>query len=80
MTNIYFLDCPYSEKDRAKSLGARWDGSERKWFVPEEKFPDIHKFNRWRPGGKVYLNCPFEEKDQAKWQGLNGIRMSSAGL
>ena len=29
------LDCPFSEKDRAKSLGARWDALKSKWYVPE---------------------------------------------
>ena len=25
------LDCPFSDKDLAKSLGARWDGKKKKW-------------------------------------------------
>ncbi|RKZ52053.1 MAG: DNA primase, partial [Candidatus Parabeggiatoa sp. nov. 3] len=29
-----FLDCPYSEKDEAKKLGAKFDWAEKKWFIP----------------------------------------------
>ncbi len=27
------LNCPYSEKDEAKRLGARWDGEKRVWYA-----------------------------------------------
>lgn len=39
------LQCPYSEKDQAKALGARWDGDKRVWYIvdPEELKP----FERW---------------------------------
>jgi hypothetical protein len=29
-----WLDVPYSEKDQAKALGARWDASARRWYAP----------------------------------------------
>lgn len=29
------LQVPYSEKDLAKSLGARWDVSMTSWYVPD---------------------------------------------
>ena len=32
--NTFYLNCPYSEKDLVKSLGARWDADARKWYVP----------------------------------------------
>ena len=32
--NVY-LKVPYSEKDEAKSLGAKWDMDSRQWYVPE---------------------------------------------
>lgn len=28
----FYIDCPYSEKDEAKSLGAKWDKLEKKWY------------------------------------------------
>lgn len=31
-TNKLFLKVPYSEKDLAKTLGAKWDASNRSWY------------------------------------------------
>ncbi len=42
-----YLDCPYSEKDEAKKLGARFDGIVKKWFIPPGL--EIEKFARWSP-------------------------------
>ncbi len=40
-----YLEVPFSEKDEAKNLGARWDAQERKWYVPEHLHADA--FSRW---------------------------------
>lgn len=40
-----YLNVPYSEKDQAKGLGARWDPDQKKWYVPEGK--NLEPFNRW---------------------------------
>ena len=40
-----YLDCPYSERDLCKKLGARWDKAKRKWYVPEGV--DKNKFEKW---------------------------------
>jgi hypothetical protein len=39
------LTCPYSEKDQAKALGARWDNDKRTWYVIDPK--DLMQFARW---------------------------------
>ncbi len=44
----FLLNVPYSEKDEAKELGARWDPEARKWFVPRGM--DTRPFSRWYPG------------------------------
>lgn len=31
-----FLDVPFNDKSEAKSLGARWDGREKRWYAPSE--------------------------------------------
>ena len=41
------LNVPYSEKDLAKSMGARWDGSRKIWYV--ENVEDLEKFWKWMP-------------------------------
>lgn len=40
------LAVPFSEKDAAKKLGARWNGDQRSWYVPPGA--DLAPFKRWR--------------------------------
>lgn len=39
------LAVPFSEKDAAKKLGARWNAERRSWYVPPGT--DISLFERW---------------------------------
>jgi hypothetical protein len=32
---MLFLTVPYAEKDEAKALGARWNPTRRRWYVPD---------------------------------------------
>ncbi|MYN29554.1 DUF5710 domain-containing protein [Duganella levis] len=41
------LNVPFSEKDEAKLLGARWDARSKVWFVPDGTDPRL--FQRWLP-------------------------------
>lgn len=41
------LNVPYAEKDKAKSLGARWSVPQRVWYVPYGV--DINLFKAWWP-------------------------------
>jgi len=41
------LQVPFAEKDDAKRLGARWDGLQRIWYVPEGADPT--PFKKWLP-------------------------------
>lgn len=40
-----YLEVPYEEKNKAKSLGAWWDPSEKKWYVPKGK--SLEDFSEW---------------------------------
>lgn len=40
-----FLVVPYSEKEEAKQLGARWDRKAKSWYVPASK--DQEPFSKW---------------------------------
>ncbi len=42
-----FLDCPFSEKDEVKRLGAKFDWQEKQWFVPVGL--DLDLFSKWLP-------------------------------
>ena len=41
------LNVPFSEKDEAKQLGARWDGEMRTWYIPDGK--SSMPFKKWLP-------------------------------
>lgn len=43
------LDVPFVEKEVAKSLGARWNPQEKKWYVPDELEGDLALFSKWLP-------------------------------
>lgn len=43
------LNVPYLEKDEAKRLGARWNNSTKRWYVPSGV--DAAPFARWLPDG-----------------------------
>lgn len=42
-----FLTVAFREKDAAKALGARWDGTERRWYVPDGL--ELAPFAAWLP-------------------------------
>jgi len=42
-----YLDCPYSEKDQVKQLGARFNGAVKKWYIPVGL--EVEPFVRWLP-------------------------------
>jgi len=41
-----YLNVPFAQKDAAKALGAKWDPSNKQWYVPADK--DITLFAQWR--------------------------------
>ena len=43
----FYLAVPYAQKDEAKGLGARWDPTRKRWYVPEGL--DLSVFQRWAP-------------------------------
>lgn len=40
-----FLNVPYAEKDEAKSLGARWNPTRKRWYVPDGVA--VEPFQKW---------------------------------
>ena len=58
--NKVYLDVPFSEKDMAKALGAKWDPNVRKWYCPEYLSWDT--FAKWIPDdgpGDVLVPTPY---------------------
>ncbi len=61
---IIYLHVPYSEKDRAKKIGAGWNPSRKQWFCLNR---DIDKFTRWvNKPEKIWLRVKYEERVEAK--------------
>lgn len=42
-----FLNVPYAEKDQARELGARWNPTRKRWYVPNGVA--LEAFERWLP-------------------------------
>ena len=46
---MQFLDVPYADKDGAKALGARWNPTRKRWYVPDGVALDACE--KWLPKG-----------------------------
>jgi hypothetical protein len=44
---MLFLNVPFADKDSAKRLGAKWDATKKKWYVPHGL--DVNLFEHWWP-------------------------------
>lgn len=42
----HYLQVPYTEKDEAKALGARWDSNKKQWYYTGKV---DNRFNKWTP-------------------------------
>ena len=47
------LNVPFAEKDKARSLGAKWDAARKTWYI--EDVEQIERFMIWIP---EYLKKP----------------------
>jgi hypothetical protein len=54
------LAVPYEHKDKAKNLGARWDGAKRVWYLIDAH--DLTPFLEWMPS----ISCKGKKKPA--WQ------------
>lgn len=45
------LNCPFHDKDKAKSLGAKWDMARKTWFIVDME--DLTPFMRWIPSHRA---------------------------
>jgi hypothetical protein len=52
---MILLKVPFSEKDKAKALGARWNSERKAWYVPDGK--DITPFKQWHTASES-INAP----------------------
>ncbi len=55
-----YIRVPFECKDDAKKIGARWDATNKCWFIPFGVDPML--LRQWW----AYIDCPYEEKDDAR--------------
>lgn len=67
-----YLNVPYSEKDQAKALGAKWDYDRGLWFVPINVM--LEPFQKWLP------NFEIGKKSKKKTQKKSQINQKSFGV
>ena len=67
MSNIY-LQVHFKEKERVKSLGARWDNEVKKWYVPHGL--DLTNFNKWLPDEALENNIIVTSEQSAESKGI----------
>jgi hypothetical protein len=70
-----YLNVPYTQKDAAKTLGARWDTANKKWYVPADK--DITLFAQWQPQSGT-MESPAAPASKSKSRVSSTINGSSA--
>ena len=66
---MIYLNVPYSQKDEARSLGAKWDYNTKKWYIENSAL--LYRFQKWLPNhaAKTYDDLSDEQKlviDSAK--------------
>jgi 16S rRNA G966 N2-methylase RsmD len=62
MSDIVFIDRPYKLKEEEKKLGAKFDFTEKKWYVPNENLMHMD-FDI------VELDVPYAKRQLAKDNG-----------
>ncbi len=68
-----YLNVPYSEKDEAKSFGAKWDGDKKKWYVP--KGVAIDNFSKWE---QKEIKKLFEVKETSEKTNIRKINENTS--
>lgn len=71
MANTY-LTVDFKEKNDVKALGARWDGLQRQWYVPEGR--ELGPFTQWLPR-HTGIATPSESK-QLSMPGSASVELS----
>ena len=67
----HYLQVPYTEKDEAKALGARWDSNKKQWYYTGKV---DNRFNKWTPTHCMELSDLSDEQQtmiQLAKQGKN---------
>ncbi|WP_430735331.1 zincin-like metallopeptidase domain-containing protein [Halodesulfovibrio aestuarii] len=73
-----YLAVPFSQKNAAKKLGAKWDGKKKSWYAPEGA--DMTDLDQWLPKEKHQENKPQMAPEQEFAQALREAGLIVEGL
>lgn len=65
-----YLKCTFQEKEKVKSLGARWDYERRSWFIDNPE--NIEDFAQWIEIKEPQIQSRGHKKIQARSFGTSG--------
>ncbi len=66
---MLIIDVPYSEKDEAKALGAKWNSRMKTWLAPGYSYKDYRKFSKWFDGTIIVRNALYlVEGERVCWK------------
>jgi len=61
----FYLKTQYSEKDKLRLLGAKWDKDVKKWYVSSDN-PKIMNFQQWMNTSQINRLKEFENLTEVK--------------
>ena len=71
---MVFLTVPYAEKDAAKLLGARWNPTRRRWYVPDGVATE--PFAKWLDGAPDSGAAPAKPGRVDSYQGKTVVGLN----
>ena len=75
---MVFLTVPYAEKDAAKALGARWNPTRRRWYVPDGVATE--PFAKWLDGAPGADAAPSKSGRVDSYQGKTVVGINYPAL
>lgn len=75
---MLFLTVPYAEKDAAKALGARWNPTRRRWYVPDGVATE--PFAKWLDGAPGAGAAPARAGRVDSYQGKTVVGINYIAL
>jgi antirestriction protein ArdC/phage/plasmid primase-like uncharacterized protein len=73
-----YLAVPYTEKDQAKALGARWDRVQKSWFAPAGT--PLEPLKPWLPENVLQRQAPAQDPRAEFGQALQAAGLQVEGL
>ena len=71
---MLYLNVPFSEKDEAKALFAKWDARAKKWYADNPKY--YYKYARWIDGHTVFCHTVnIAESTTSCWRCKNETKV-----